>query len=105
MITYENKEFYSTYEISSILKSQPDSEFTKLWTSVYGDYFRSNVQTILDTARKNNAVRFLKFTTRPEGGKTRFVYTLEDVTDFLTKHIPLRNMKSCSGIFNVEYNV
>ena len=103
MITYDNKEFYSTYEISSILKSNPDCEFTKLWTSIYGDYFRSNVQTVMDSARKNNVVKFLKFTTRPEGGKIRFVYNLEDVIEFLKKNIPLRNMKSSGGIFNVEY--
>lgn len=102
MVTYKDKEFYSTYEFAGIIKN--DEELKELWSFYRKDVYRSDVQTVLDKARKNNVIKFLKFTTRPEGGKTRYMYSKEDLIDFLKKKISLRELASTCGVYNVEYN-
>lgn len=103
MIEHNGKKFYSTYEISQMLSPDHTDRLNLAWKQYYNKYCRGEVQMILDKARKCNAVRHIRYTTQPAGGKTRYAYSLEDVVDFVEKGIPLNKLITSCGVYNVEY--
>ena len=89
MINHENKNYYSSTEIARAFNDDvvEFKNLKKKWCEVYNkanDYFfvDQSIQTKLYKAIHNNMVRGLTYQ-KTDGGRTYFVFNIEDLIKFL----------------------
>lgn len=93
MKEFNGVKYYTTYEISGFLKNE------NFWP--YGNC-RSDVQNVLDKARKAGVIEYLKYQTQDVGGRTRYLYSMNAIKEFAARNIPLNEFSGTGGFFRPE---
>lgn len=92
MIKYENKEYYTPFELIDFINDE-SCRLSKVWQKFCPKWkevvLLAQINRVLREARAEKKLNYIRFKKNPDSNKTFYGYTIEEVIDYLEKKSPM----------------